>query len=495
MCPIPQSTSGVHVLVHPASTFSSTLRSLNPKSASPDPDLSSSVTSVRDQMEQIEGAVKSSLSAAEKKGVRIMTRGGGKGVSLSGVEKIQAVAKLFYEKLAHPESLEQALGPVWCPMKGIHCKSLDENRFLITFHQASGKKKAIEEGPWNLSKEILVVREIDELEFAMVPMWVQVSQLPIGMMNAEAAEIIGDEIGEFMDVDTDDGKNAVGSFLRLKVRIDIRKPLMRGVTVIVGSGGKEKWCPLAYEHLPDFCYSCGLVGHTAKLCSMVVEKGQPLPYDRNLRVSPPKKKAPGGAGGKGGSHSMLPWQTTSGGSGSKGSLCGSLGKSVVDARSNALSWRKDGLSDEGDKKKGLPIGEDKEVTSPMKKVADKDISRSKEEKGAKKNLYVSLGDEVVRATIDPIEVPKVTVGIPGAKGKKWTRRVGRAPATTQVAAKEDGGLRVKKRGRGAEGEMVGDVVGEKESQKKARKGDAVMIEASVDAQNSEGPADRSCDTQ
>jgi hypothetical protein len=54
---------------------------------------------------------------------------------------------------------------------------------------------------------------------------------------------------------------------------------------------------------------------------------------------------------------------------------------------------------------------------------------------------------------------------------------------------------VKKRGRGAEGEMVGDVVGEKESQKKARKGDAVMIEASVDAQNSEGPADRSCDTQ
>lgn len=35
-----------------------------------------------------------------------------------------------------------------------------------------------------------------------------------------------------MDLDEDD--SAVGHFLRFKVRLDIRKPLMRGVTVCVG---------------------------------------------------------------------------------------------------------------------------------------------------------------------------------------------------------------------------------------------------------------------
>jgi hypothetical protein len=82
----------------------------------------------------------------------------------------------------------------------------------------------------------------------------------------------------------------VGRFLRFIVKIDIRKPLMRGITVIADSNNVERWCPLAYEHLPDFCYVCGLLGHTDKLCDVAWEKGKPLPYSRSLRCSLPNKK-------------------------------------------------------------------------------------------------------------------------------------------------------------------------------------------------------------
>jgi hypothetical protein len=126
-------------------------------------------------MEEVEGLMKKlNLSMAEKKGVRI--KGGG-GERL-GEAPIQAIGKLFSEKLAHPNSLEQALGKIWCSMMGIDCKSLGENKFLFTFHQASGKKKALEEGPWNLSKELVVVadldesKNLDEIEFTHIPIWI-----------------------------------------------------------------------------------------------------------------------------------------------------------------------------------------------------------------------------------------------------------------------------------------------------------------------------------
>ena len=72
-------------------------------------------------------------------------------------------------------------------MRGIDCKGPGDNKFMFTFHQALGKKKVLEEGPWNLSKELVVVSDLDEtktldkLEINSVPIWVQVSQLPLGM--------------------------------------------------------------------------------------------------------------------------------------------------------------------------------------------------------------------------------------------------------------------------------------------------------------------------
>lgn len=120
------------------------------------------------------------------------------------------------------------------------------------------------------------------------------------------AESIGGEIGDFIEADTKDGNMAVGRFLKIKVRIDIRKPLMRGVTVIADNNGAERWCPLAYEHLPDFCYIYGLLGNTDKLCDRLWEKGKPLPYNRSLRCFPLKKKGVLELRGRGEYHSMLP---------------------------------------------------------------------------------------------------------------------------------------------------------------------------------------------
>lgn len=90
----------------------------------------------------------------------------------------QAIGKLLLEKPAPPEALMQFLERLWCPIRGVDCKDLGDNHFLFSFHQAAGKRKALEEGPWMLSNDLLVMAEfdgskkLDEIDFSFVQIWV-----------------------------------------------------------------------------------------------------------------------------------------------------------------------------------------------------------------------------------------------------------------------------------------------------------------------------------
>lgn len=61
-------------------------------------------------------------------------------------------------------------------------------------------------------------------------------------MNTSTGKAIGDNIGTTMEVDADEDELAVGLFLRVKVLLDIRKPLLRGVTVETNEDGGAPWC-------------------------------------------------------------------------------------------------------------------------------------------------------------------------------------------------------------------------------------------------------------
>jgi hypothetical protein len=68
-------------------------------------------------------------------------------------------------------------------------------------------------------------KTLEEIEFSYIPIWVRVTNLPLGLLSKETGEI-----GEFMEADVGEDRMATGRFLRVKIRLDIRKPLMCGVT-------------------------------------------------------------------------------------------------------------------------------------------------------------------------------------------------------------------------------------------------------------------------
>jgi hypothetical protein len=87
----------------------------------------------------------------------------------------QALGKVMAKKLVNAEGLAQALGRMWCPIKGIKCKDLGDNRFLFTFLQPAGKRRALEDCPWMFGKDLVVLVDFDdnktpeEMEFAYIP--------------------------------------------------------------------------------------------------------------------------------------------------------------------------------------------------------------------------------------------------------------------------------------------------------------------------------------
>jgi len=101
-------------------------------------------------------------------------------------------------------------------LKGIGCKDLGENKFLITFYQISGKKKALEEGPWMMpnKKDLVVVvdfdgaKRIDEMEFCQIPIWVRVTKMLLGLMNKTMGLAIGKKIGVVIDRGGGRGSNS-----------------------------------------------------------------------------------------------------------------------------------------------------------------------------------------------------------------------------------------------------------------------------------------------
>lgn len=230
----------------------------------------------------------------------------------------QAVGKLFSTKPGRVDGMVQTLGRIWCPVKGVRCKELGDNLFLFTFLQAGGKRRAITEGPWEFNGDLLIVVDFDEtkrlkdLEFTHIPVWVRVFNLPLGLMNDKTGRLIGDEVGRALEVDTEEDGSAVGSYLRVKIMIDVRKPLFRGVTMEDAEGEKGSWCHFQYEFLPNFCYSCGILGHVEKECDAKVWKEVHQQFGDWMRVNPAKQRDLRGRWSEGGSSGGSYQQRTSG---------------------------------------------------------------------------------------------------------------------------------------------------------------------------------------
>lgn len=90
--------------------------------------------------------------------------------------------------------------------------------------------------------------------------------LPLRGMNVIVGRAIGRGFGKCITVDADVNGMCHGVLLRVRVLLDISKPLRRGGRVQLGDGMQAVEVD---ERLPYFCYGCGVIGHYVAECLIV----------------------------------------------------------------------------------------------------------------------------------------------------------------------------------------------------------------------------------
>lgn len=150
-----------------------------------------------------------------------------------------------------------------------HIIPVDDRVYSIVVRDAVLAKHILDSGPWNVDNRLFNVvpwsrsLAIEDVDFSEIYFWIQIHNIPLGMMSAGTAMRIARRVGEVLEVE--DPVKIPRPFLRVRVKINGRKPLYPGFHE-PKSGPKRKKIRVKYERLKDFCYRCGRIGHSSKFC-------------------------------------------------------------------------------------------------------------------------------------------------------------------------------------------------------------------------------------
>lgn len=92
----------------------------------------------------------------------------------------------------------------------------------------------------------------------------------MSFFTEKIAKAIGSFLGDFIRIDKKNFDGTWKSFMRIRVLLDITKPLKRKMK-IMKEGEDWIWIDFKYERLPNFCFLCGLIGHTERFCQKMFE--------------------------------------------------------------------------------------------------------------------------------------------------------------------------------------------------------------------------------
>lgn len=176
-------------------------------------------------------------------------------------------------------------------------QDLENNLYLIHFEHITDMKRIMEDGPWSFDRDLVLLKKMagdeqpSKIVLDKVPFWIRLVNLPLNRRNEVAVRAIASRLGEVIDIDVDRLKGG-SRHIRARVIIDVTRPICRFVHVRGGHNENIK-IDFRFEKLPNFCYWCGLIGHTVRECLVKPEsidnkKQEVWPFMGNLRASPLK---------------------------------------------------------------------------------------------------------------------------------------------------------------------------------------------------------------
>ena len=178
--------------------------------------------------------------------------------------------KFLTKRALNMEAIGRTFKPLWKARNEFKIREAGDHILLFVFELKTNAERVLAQEPWSFDKHLVLFQRYDylilakHLRFTKIMFWVQIHGVPMRMLDSETAIELGETLGE---VSTKETKKEMvrGDFVRVRVKIDVSKPLSRGRRIVLDED-IETWVSFEYEKLTNFCYWCGMVFHEEKEC-------------------------------------------------------------------------------------------------------------------------------------------------------------------------------------------------------------------------------------
>ncbi|XP_050222712.1 uncharacterized protein LOC126672803 [Mercurialis annua] len=205
---------------------------------------------------------------------------------------LSLVGKLLTKKPYNLIHMKNALSSAWRLAKGFSIKEIGDNLFVCEFKTKTDRTRILNEAPWHFDKQLILFEPLcgnlqpDEVGLEKSPFWIRIYNIPLNCRSKAAITRIASKVGRIVEW-SDEEMATWGRYSRIRVMIDVTKPIVRG-TKIINPLGESCWVSFKYEKIQNFCYWCGMCDHIVADCETKPEEMEveEWPYGPVLRATP-----------------------------------------------------------------------------------------------------------------------------------------------------------------------------------------------------------------
>lgn len=135
------------------------------------------------------------------------------------------------------KELGDAFKRTWDLHSTFKVSMVGDRTFIFEFGDPVECNRALFKQPWNFHGSLIAFRRLEEVEHPMdlnltkVPFWLQLHGLHFNYKTRKTREKVGMKVGQVLEVDIEPGNVAYGLCLRVRVLLNISKPLCRGTSL------------------------------------------------------------------------------------------------------------------------------------------------------------------------------------------------------------------------------------------------------------------------
>lgn len=144
---------------------------------------------------------------------------------------------------------------------------------IFKFKDMASRASVLQGGPYFVFGRPLMLKEMpkcfefDESEISTIPVWITLPGLPLDMWTDNMLNKIVSKIGVPISTDRLTATQDCLSYARVLVEVDVSKELIHSVTMNM-INNKVRVQEVEYEHVPKFCATCRVFGHSTIDCKI-----------------------------------------------------------------------------------------------------------------------------------------------------------------------------------------------------------------------------------